>query len=111
MKFHNYGRPIYDISTLLVLQMAADDALHWHSRADEPIGEQIVSYIDGVDSQNKLQLILRPGPLMTWDLWYESVGGIAAFVDEYEYRELQFSVLIGPGAVVANGSLMKAQWS
>ena len=75
------------------------------------MGEQPVSYYDGSDTHNVLQLELRPGPLMTWDLWYESVGGIAAFVDKFEYREVGFDVLIGPGAVVANGELRKARWS
>ena len=108
LKFHNYGQVIDDLTTVALLQQASDDALQTHQRADTPMGEHDYVYRDGMGYRYALQLVLKPGSVMTWDLWYEAIGGIAEFVSAFEYRELRFDVLIGGKtgyAVVGNGRL------
>ena len=72
------------------------------------MGEHDFIYRDGVLYHYALELAFTPGSVMTWDLWYETVGGLADFLSHFEYRELQFDVLIGGSrgyAVVGNGSI------
>ena len=66
----------------LVLQEDVDNALQWFAIAEVPVGERIVFYKDGTTYQNIMQPNWSPELMMTWNLWFESVGGIAAFVDE-----------------------------
>ncbi|KAL2040294.1 hypothetical protein N7G274_007197 [Stereocaulon virgatum] len=109
IKFHTYGRPIDGTSALLVLEQARDDALFYHHRAEVPMGEHNFIYIDGIAYHKALELIFTPGSVMTWDLWYESAMGIMDFFKDFEYRELEFDVLIGGSqgyAVVGNGSIV-----
>lgn len=72
------------------------------------MGEHDFMYRDGVVLYYALELAFTPGSVMTWDLWYETVGGLMDFLSQFEYRELQFDVLIGGSrgyAVVGNGSI------
>lgn len=59
---------------------------------DEPIGLHELRYQRGY--MDSVDLVLTPEEEMTWEMWRFALQGVGSFMQEWEYVELTFDVVV-----------------
>lgn len=67
------------------LRRAAKEARTYASHEAMGLRERQYGYLD-------VKILLHPGPSMTWGMWEEAITNIAAFLTQYQFLDMDFTI-------------------